>query len=200
MYSATLSGCSSRKRAENSAAAGQACRWRTAVREHGGRRCGPPRAWAVVTVVGPPAPPPTRTRLLTRCGIRIASSSATAAPIDSPTTCALAIAAIVQHACRVGGEHRHRDRRRPRRRAPGAAVVVGDDADVRQVEARRPGSNTAEEIVQPVISSTGSPAPRSVTNSRGLLRVRTGQLRTRERVGDRAVRLAVGHAARCGCR
>src|SRR3954451_16629588 len=54
------------------------------------------------------------------------------------------------------------------------------------------GSKTAEEIVQPVISSTGSPAPRSVRNSRGLLRVRIGQLGTRERVGDDAVRLAVG--------
>ena len=65
-----------------------------------------------------------------------ASSSATIAPIDRPTTCAWSSSAVVEHARHVGGQHRHRHRRRPVRRAPRPAVVVARSRAVRQVEVR----------------------------------------------------------------
>jgi hypothetical protein len=67
--------------------------------------------------------------------------------------------AVIDDPRRVGGEQRRRDGSEPSGGAPGSAMVVGDHANVRQVMVSD-WVKTAEGIVQPVISRTGSPLPR----------------------------------------
>ena len=124
------------------------------------------RAASAAPRAGRPGVVPPSTSPRTRSGKRIASSWAIIPPIESPHTCALSTSERAQQPGGVGGQLGHRRRPQRRARAARAAVVVGDALEALRRRASSTGSKTAELIVKPVISSSGSPAPRALVVQR----------------------------------